>query len=68
MTIGHAYKRSGFRLPAEIPSTKEIIDEAEEDEDAVAGYSRVTLAPPHVQSHVPQFSDPWANRSSTDRY
>ena len=63
-TIGHAYKHSGFRLP----STKEIIDEAEADEDAHSGYINATLAAPGINVYgqqTPQFTDPWARKDST---
>ena len=66
MTIGHAFKKPGFRPAAE---TKEI------EEQPTAGYSRVTLVPPPLNppTHKPSqsqdtgvaFSDPWNNRSSS---
>ena len=68
MTIGHAFKKPGFR-PGGVAATKEV------EEPPTAGYSRVTLVPPPLNPppHKPSigpdtgvaFSDPWNNRSSS---
>ena len=74
-TIRHGYKKEGFKLP----SIKEVSEE-EEDDEPVAGYKKVNLVPPPINTGVNtganrdqtegedtpgvSFNDPWAHRPS----
>ena len=67
-TIRRGYKKAG----ATLPSVKEI-DEVD-DEKSVSGYSRVTLAPPPINTGAANqtraegssmaFNDPWTHQRS----
>ena len=68
-TARHGYKKEGSNLP----SIKEVPEE--EDDEPVAGYKKVTLVPPPINTGVNKnptraegspmtFNDPWAHRPS----
>ena len=69
-TIGHAFKKEGFRPGG--TTAKEV------EEQPNAGYSRVTLVPPPLNPPPPKtgqgqdtgvaFSDPWNTSTSAARF